>query len=139
MVPVPRRQLGHDDPDHEQAHCRFDVGAVRDGEPPVGAGKEQVEPQGGRDRGHQPGKAVAGDGHGHDHGDEDKSGGRVSKAGPERDQDGGHPKRQDKCRGEGDGISVTPEAVHSNLVSIGGASFSPFGLVVLEVVPESHL
>ncbi len=38
VVPVPGRQLGHDNPDHEQAHCCFHVGPVRDGEPSKGAG-----------------------------------------------------------------------------------------------------
>ena len=82
---------------------------------PREAGQEQVEPQGGRDRGHKPGNTVTGDGDRHYHGDKGKSGGRALQIfGPKKEQDGGHPEREDKRRGEGDDISVRPETFHAN-------------------------
>src|ERR1700723_1873144 len=35
MVAVARGELGHDDPDHEEAHRSLDVGTMRDGKPLV--------------------------------------------------------------------------------------------------------
>jgi hypothetical protein len=50
---------------------------------------------------------------------ENESRGGVGEARPKRDQDGRNPERKDQCQEVGQGMSVTPDTVHGDLVSIG--------------------
>ena len=93
VITVAGGKLCHDDPDHEETHGSLDVRPVGDGKLLVGAGEEEVEPHGGRDRGHEPGEAVAQSRDRHDDRDEDQRGCGVGEARAEWDEDGCHPER----------------------------------------------
>jgi hypothetical protein len=91
MVATAGGQLGHDDPDDEEAYRGLYVRALGDRQPLVGFGEEEVEPQSDGDRGEVAGRPVA-EHRDADHcGDEHERRRRAGKIRPEGNQRGGEP------------------------------------------------
>ena len=132
VVPIPRRELGDDDPDHEEADRGLDVGTMRDGKPLVGLGEEVVEPQGGAQRGHEAAEAVAQSSHGDDDGDEDQGRRGAREVSSERDQEGCDTEREDEGGDEGDLVSIRAESVHGCLALLWCSQFSTVTVLVEE-------
>ena len=115
-------QLSHDDANDEEAHCHLYVRPMGDGELLVGAGQEEVEPQRGRDRGHEPRDPVAQRGDGHDDGDQNQCRSGVGETRSEWHENRSHAERQDHRCDEGYLVSVKPDRVHGTSLR----SVSPF-------------
>ena len=124
MVPIARGELGHDDPDHEEADRRLDVGTMRDGESLVGLSQEVVEPQGGTQGGHETAEAVAQGGHGDDNGDEDQGRSGAREVSSEGDQDARNTEREDEGGCKSDLVAIRAESVHGCLALLWCCQFS---------------
>ena len=111
VMTVTGSQLGHNDPDKEETHGSLDVLPVRDGKLLVGPGEEEIEPQRGRDRGHEPRNVTQCCDH-HNHGHEDQGGCDVGDARTERDENVGHAEREYDCGYERYLVSLKPDLAH---------------------------
>ena len=113
--------LGDHHANEKEADRRLQVGPVRDLEPPVRLGQQDVERERGHHRRHVAGHAVADGGHAHDDGDEQEGGRGGGEGGPEGDEHGSQPDRQQNGAHPGDDRTPAPEegsqTVHGEILA----------------------
>ncbi len=106
QAPRPGGQLGHGQAHDEQQGGGLDVRGAGDGEPLVGRGEEEVEPQGGRHRRERARQAVPVGGH-RDHDDDQREGHvGVRQARAERHEHRRDGQRGHQCRHDREAVPV---------------------------------